>query len=861
MEAFETSSIWKKTLGKSNELQFPVETEELRTAFLKFRINTSHLVSRISLILPGLTQHDISHLDALWDVASLIVGDDFPINPLEAFILGGAILIHDSALCFEAYSEGQEGIRQTVQWKDAYSELFDEMSKADDEDIKKQADFAALRELHAKQAESLLEKSWVDPDNGEQVYLLENQTLRKHLGKLIGQIAASHHWDIEALPAKLSHQQNAMPNYPREWRIDSVKIACILRCADAAHIDNLRAPDFLHALLKRNGISFSHWQAQNKLSKVDIDQSDPNKETLLFTSTLEFTEDETEAWFIAYDAACLVDKEIKASNALLLGGNPALSFKIKKVNGIDSPENLARFVRVSNWKPCSAQVHVSNLERLIDNLGGRMLYGEDVNFVGIGIRELIQNARDAIVARTFIEGSYNGKIIIKIEEKESAIYLTIEDNGIGMSERVLTGPLLDFGTSFWSSSLVKSEFPGLRSSTFRSIGKFGIGFYSVFMIADQVFVSSKNWDKGLSEINQLEFKCGFTLRPILKKGMVPDFHSSTSTQIKLKLKSEVIPKDLLFGITTNHNGVNFKVPLSNYISALCAGLDVPVYFVNKNSKEINIHQSIKDSDFDKEKWLKDISFSEFQEKNPITEYITKNYNRLKPIIQEGQILGLAAISTKHSGVPGFLNISTVGGLAPHLQSRSNDNFIGFIDYKPKSAKRDFGEYAFSENVLNEWVKDQMEILKNVPLSSFERYCAASAFCHFKYDPRQIAQIPISINNQRQYYTFEQMAELSTTIGIAFLESSFGGQIETNSKTYDFPGYALVLSLFNSSFLSLKFTEDNIPAENNSILGCLYRTYSEKKMKPKLSKLEKVGINSFGFSFNAIIITAEKETIG
>jgi hypothetical protein len=141
--------------------------------------------------------------------------------------------------------------------------------------------------------------------------------VKNFLGKLIGQIAASHHWNIEELATKLSSQQNSLAEFPREWRIDPVKIACILRCADAAHLDNQRAPDFLYALIKRNGVSLTHWQAQNRISKVDIDQSDPNKETLLFTSTIEFSENDSASWFVVYDAICLVEKEIRSCNSLL----------------------------------------------------------------------------------------------------------------------------------------------------------------------------------------------------------------------------------------------------------------------------------------------------------------------------------------------------------------------------------------------------------------------------------------------------------------------------------------------------------------------------------------------------------------
>ncbi|MBY7735208.1 hypothetical protein [Francisella philomiragia] len=202
------TKLWNRTLAEVDGDMYKDKRDELRVAFIKFRENATHLVSQISAALPGLTQHDISHLDALWEVADLICGDDYPLNPLEAFVFGGAVLLHDSALCFEAYDNGIEGIRNTDVWKDSYASASENVVDASESE--KIADFSALRAFHAHQAEKLTEKSWEDPETKTSLFLLENATLRKHLGKLIGQIAASHHWSIEDVASKLLSQVNVL---------------------------------------------------------------------------------------------------------------------------------------------------------------------------------------------------------------------------------------------------------------------------------------------------------------------------------------------------------------------------------------------------------------------------------------------------------------------------------------------------------------------------------------------------------------------------------------------------------------------------------------------------------------------------
>ena len=116
--AIEQSPLWRQTFAKS--LADP-SVSRLVTSLRNARERVAHLTSRIVASLPGLTLHDSSHLDALWGVASTIVGDDYVLNPLEGYLFGTAVLLHDAALCYEAYSGGQEAVRETTQWRDAYN--------------------------------------------------------------------------------------------------------------------------------------------------------------------------------------------------------------------------------------------------------------------------------------------------------------------------------------------------------------------------------------------------------------------------------------------------------------------------------------------------------------------------------------------------------------------------------------------------------------------------------------------------------------------------------------------------------------------------------------------------------------------
>jgi len=827
------TELWKNAFADRAQDTFAEQRTRLSNALLVFRGNIQPLVRRIAEILPGLTIHDETHLDALWDTADLVAGPGYPLNPLEAFIFGGAVLLHDSAMCWEAYEHGQAGIRETIEWKDAYAEECDRNSHKDDLEEKSVADFAALRALHAHQAENLPNMTWSHPDTDQKIYLIEDTQLRIEFGRLIGRIAASHHWDIDTLASGLGDQFNAPSYLPSEWTIDPVKIACLLRCADASHVNDARAPLFLYALIKRQGVSMQHWRSQNRMMGPSLDASDPSQQTIVYTSSRPFKENEAAAWWVAHDAVSMINGELRTVNALLKNRErpAAPEFRIKRVKGADSLEELTRSIQVEGWKPCKAEPHVSNVESLVLELGGEKLYGSGSDPVAIVLRELVQNSRDAIVARRNIEPNFEGEINIRIEETDGN-WLIIEDDGVGMSQRVLTGPLLDFGNSFWRSNLVKSEFPGLRSSRFRPIGRFGIGFYSIFMIADQAEVSSKGWDKGIADCNTLFFDSGASLRPILRQGRPNNFSSRISTRIRLKLKPGRLSGDHQITLKPSYLGAqSFHTPFNAFVSALAIGLDVKIFIDQKDGVRIKVHAGAPYYDPNPLQLLRSISFVDYNNNQTAATEISKQHQRLRPIRVDDRLYGVAAISTSNTSSQLLMSVRTIGGLATSLIGGSSGSYIGYIDHKPDSARRGPVSYEAPTETMSSWAIEQLQILDNASINERERCIAGMHACDFGADPIDFGLMLASIPGiGHKFLSYHEIAELCQDHLIGVFKSSFMDYIETHHSVGLAPECILIIPITNCSALKLEFT-DGRPTNPNCIIGCIQRAIEKAGHKP------------------------------
>ncbi|MCB8749054.1 ATP-binding protein [Rhodoferax sp. U2-2l] len=531
------SDIWRTSLASIDHDPHESERERLRSSFIGFRHRASQLATEIGKDLPDLTIHDITHLDALWEVASQITGADYPITPTEAYVLGGAFLLHDLAMSLAATPGGFKALKADSRWRDLVFSAYADRNTGPpteaqvdnpDECIRHRIIFDLLRQLHAENAEKLAFLAF-DKNASTPQYLIEDTELRQTFGRLIGQIAHSHWWSIGEVERTFDKTVGAPHWAPTGWTIDPLKLACILRASDASHVDARRAPTFQKSFAGIGPASIAHWTFQERINKAYVRDG-----ALVYTSGLAFSLADARAWWLCLDTLRMIDKELRQIDSLL-SDRAMPRFNARRVAGVDAPERLAKYIQTTDWHPINAIVQISDLPNIIRSLGGEELYGKRPR---VPLRELIQNASDAIRARRHYEErpSDFGEIKVALTYEDSVHTLRVEDNGVGMSRRVLTEFLLDFGNSFWAKPQVQEEFPGLLSSGFRATGRYGIGFFSVFMAADKVTVVTRRPDAAAKDTLVLEFGSGLEGRPILRPATKVEQLRDGGTVISLRLK-------------------------------------------------------------------------------------------------------------------------------------------------------------------------------------------------------------------------------------------------------------------------------------------------------------------------------------
>uniref|UniRef100_A0A673NGL3 Endoplasmin n=1 Tax=Sinocyclocheilus rhinocerous TaxID=307959 RepID=A0A673NGL3_9TELE len=163
------------------------------------------------------------------------------------------------------------------------------------------------------------------------------------------------------------------------------------------------------------------------------------------------------------------------------------------------------------------QAEVNRMMKLIIN----SLYKNKEIF----LRELISNASDALDKIRLLSLTNedalagNEELTIKIKSDKEKNMLQITDTGIGMTKEELVknlGTIAKSGTSEFLNKMTDMQEEG--QSTSELIGQFGVGFYSAFLVADKVIVTSKHnndtqhiWESDSNEFSVINDPRGDTL--------------------------------------------------------------------------------------------------------------------------------------------------------------------------------------------------------------------------------------------------------------------------------------------------------------------------------------------------------------
>jgi hypothetical protein len=717
-------SIWK------NESKI----NELKSNLLSIESTIKKYLDGIKEDFPNLTDHSIAHSKMLWNYANIIVGDKNKyINPLEAFVLHTVFLVHDAGMCYSILNNQSE-----VEKDPLYTDYL--VKSGDSEEVKEEALFFTIRQRHGDFA---LRIATDNLREGE--YLIANIPLREELGLIIGKIAKSHTCNINYIEREFGPKYTN-PNFPTDWSIDCQKLSFLLRTADAAHIDNLRTPKTNRMIFEIPGVSKEHWTFQKKIGFPQLS----SEGLLMYSTNTPFSPEEQKAWWFCYEALQVLDKELKNANEYFNTRN-LTSFEAIGVKSINDTLELGKkYIRTSGWNSINTQIKVSNPIHIASELGGVKLYGS----INIALRELIQNSLDAINLHRIYTGQNNtnvGEIKISLKKNDDDYYLTITDNGIGMSQTIMTNELLDFGGSYWKSSRFKYDFQGIHSKGFESIGKFGIGFFSTFMLGERITVTSWKFGEDISNMKTLDFYDGLSSNPILREPTDEEksFVIDRGTSIKIKIKEDP------FSITGFIGKSQFK---DDSLFSLVK------HFIPSPNVKITVEETDGTTNIIKPNLIDDLEFNEFIdhvhilrkgniEHTGIINFFKTLNLKLFEIKDKNRLYGKLAILPQISNI-GLSSTSVV--ISNGIRINELGSFAGYIITDDViSIKRDAFSKLIPYDVLKKWADKQKAFIESSQVQHLYTLSYYGLLMTFNYFDDNL---PITLSKKNNNYGFVSIKE-------------------------------------------------------------------------------------------------------
>ena len=219
----------------------------------------------------------------------------------------------------------------------------------------------------------------------------------------------------------------------------------------------------------------------------------------------------------------------------------------------------------------SISIHTENIFPIIK----KFLYSDHEIF----LRELVSNAVDATqkIQRLASIGEFKGelgdqKVVVKVNKKKKTI--TISDNGIGMTADEIKKYINQIAFSGAEEFIEKYKDKGDESQI---IGMFGLGFYSAFMVSENVEIITKSYQEGAETA---KWTCD----------------GSTEFEITEGKRKEV-GTDIILHIDKDNKDFLEDHKIKEILNKYCKFLPIPIVF---GEKEENIKdekgEDVKDKD-------------------------------------------------------------------------------------------------------------------------------------------------------------------------------------------------------------------------------------------------------------------------
>jgi len=576
----------------------------------KFQPPIRSLADRVGQILsdnklpffPDYTDHGVDHINAVLNTAvELVPGhvweqskkDSRPrlLCDADAAVLIGAVLLHDIAMHLRPagflqlvgensrfrplpwFKANQEGHSADRSWQELWGDYVREARRFSDrqltniigEDSARRWKFEGLpddtgqwelnhnlivgefiRRHHARLAHEIATYGFPGAELGPGADQFPGMGTEKghplrQLADLIGLTARSHGTTLRVCKAYLE----ASPQYvgtPRPMGTAVLYPMALLRVADYLQIDGQRAPSVLLQLRNpQSPISVQEW-AKHRAVKYVGPANDPRGKVVTVSPEVSLS-----VYLQLRELLAGLQAEMDHSTAVLdeaYGtlsglGLDQLTLAIRRVySNLHSPAFRHSLPYVPDQTGFTADPNLLTL--LV-----QPLYG---NNPGVGVRELMQNAVDAVrELEAWCNAHHVGKDSLDLPKQEADVlidfikhddgswFLRVQDRGIGMTSDTIQNYFLRAGASFRRSVEWEKEFLDDKghSRVLRS-GRFGIGAFAVFLLGSSFKLRTRHAgaDKSM----------GYTIKASASSQLIEirrtdDLHVGTTIEVEVSSES------------------------------------------------------------------------------------------------------------------------------------------------------------------------------------------------------------------------------------------------------------------------------------------------------------------------------------